>query len=75
MVSGWVDYENDTYYCGTENEGWAYTGWQYLEPDDDLNSSDYDDAGMFNFKSSVRQERMLLGIARADTTHSMTMVL
>jgi len=57
MVSGWVDYENDTYYCGTENEGWAYTGWQYLEPDDDLNSSDYDDQEWFNFKSSGKARR------------------
>ena len=52
MISGWVEYEGDTYYCGTENEGWAYTGWQYLEPDDDLNSDDYDDQEWFNFKSS-----------------------
>ena len=57
MVSGWVDYENDTYYCGTENEGWAYTGWQYLEPDDDLNSNDYDDQEWFNFKSSGKARR------------------
>ena len=57
MVSGWVDYENDTYYCGTENEGWAYTGWQYLEPDDDLNSSDYDDQEWFNFKSSGKARK------------------
>lgn len=75
MVSGWVDYENDTYYCGTENEGWAYTGWQYLEPDDDLNSSDYDDQDGSTSSPLVRQEKMLLGIARADTTHLMIMVL
>ena len=56
MVSGWVDYIEDnktkTYYCGTENEGWAYTGWQYLEPNDDLSSEEYDDLEWFNFKSS-----------------------
>ena len=52
MVSGWVEYDNSIYYCGTENEGWAYTGWQYLEPDDDKNSEDYDDQEWFNFKSS-----------------------
>ena len=56
MVSGWVDYIEDnktkTFYCGTENEGWAYTGWQYLEPNDDLSSEDYDDLEWFNFKSS-----------------------
>ncbi len=60
MISGWVEYEGDTYYCGTENEGWAYTGWQYLEPDDDLSSDDYDDQEWFNFKSS--------GKARKNTT-------
>lgn len=60
MISGWVDYEGETYYCGTENEGWAYTGWQYLEPDDDLNSDEYDDQEWFNFKSS--------GKARKNTT-------
>ena len=60
MISGWVDYEGETYYCGTENEGWAYTGWQYLEPDNDLNSDEYDDQEWFNFKSS--------GKARKNTT-------
>ena len=60
MISGWVEYEGDTYFCGTENEGWAYTGWQYLEPDDDLSSDDYDDQEWFNFKSS--------GKARTSTT-------
>ena len=62
MISGWVDYENDTYYCGTENEGWAYTGWQYLEPDDDLNSSDYDDQEWFNFKSSGKARKAAAGL-------------
>ena len=57
MVSGWVvnykDGDKDkTYYCGTENEGWAYTGWQYLEPSDDLDSEDYDDLEWYHFKSS-----------------------
>ena len=52
MISGWVEYEGDTYYCGSENEGWAYTGWQYLEPDEDKNSENYDDQEWFNFKSS-----------------------
>lgn len=32
MASGWLEHEGNTYYCGTEDEGWAYTGWQYLEP-------------------------------------------
>ena len=25
MLSGWVEKEGELYYCGTENEGWAYT--------------------------------------------------
>ena len=57
MVSDWVDYDGATYYCGTENEGWAYTGWQYLEPDDDLSSEDYDDQEWFNFKSSGKMRK------------------
>lgn len=52
MVSDWVEYDGSIYYCGTENEGWAYTGWQYLEPDEDKNSENYDDQEWFNFKSS-----------------------
>lgn len=61
MASGWVeDKDGYTYYCGTENEGWAYTGWQYLEPSDDMVSEVYDDQEWFNFKSS--------GKARTSTT-------
>ena len=52
MACGWIDHEDDRYYCGTENEGWAYTSWQYLEPDDDIASSDYDDMEWFCFKDS-----------------------
>ena len=57
MVSDWVEYSGDTYYCGGENEGWAYTGWQYLEPSDDLGSDDYDDQEWFNFKSSGKMRK------------------
>lgn len=58
MVSGWVEHsDGNTYYCGTENEGWAYTGWQYLEPKDDLNSDEYDDQEWFNFKSSGKMRK------------------
>ena len=52
MLSGWVEKDDDLYYCGTENEGWAYTGWQYLEPSEDRDSDIYDDQEWFNFKSS-----------------------
>ena len=58
MVSGWVEHsDGNTYYCGTENEGWAYTGWQYLEPKDDLNSDEYDDQEWFHFKSSGKMRK------------------
>lgn len=32
MLSGWQTYgdNSDYYYLGTENEGFAHTGWQYL---------------------------------------------
>ena len=60
MVSDWVEYDGSIYYGGTENEGGAYTGWQYLEPDEDKNSENYDDQEWFNFKSS--------GKARTSTT-------
>ncbi len=39
MQYGWVEYEyekdnetkTDYYYCGTEDQGWSYKGWQYVE--------------------------------------------
>ena len=57
MVSGWTYDGDNTYYLGDENEGWAYTGWQYLEIDEDnmpiLNDDEYDyDEGWFYFQSS-----------------------
>ena len=61
MLSGWVEKDNELYYCGTENEGWAYTGWQYLEPDEDIMSGDYDDQEWFNFKSSGKARKAAAG--------------
>ena len=62
MLSGWTEYDGNIYYLGDENEGWAYTGWQYLEVDTDsgiFTADDYDqDEYWFNFKSS--------GAARKD---------
>jgi len=57
MASGWIDHEGDRYYCGTENEGWAYTGWKYLEPEDDIAGEDYDDMEWFCFKSSGKMRK------------------
>lgn len=54
MFSGWTDYEsngtNRTYYLGEENEGWAYTGWQWLEVPEEVDHDE--DEAWFNFKSS-----------------------
>ena len=61
MLSGWVEKDNELYYCGTENEGWAYTGWQYLEPSDELASENYDDMVWFNFKSSGKARKAAAG--------------
>ena len=57
MASGWLWHDGEKYYCGTENEGWAYTGWQYLEPEDDLAGEDYDDLEWFNFKGSGKMRK------------------
>ncbi len=42
MLSGWQSYDGDDnlYYLGTGDEGWARTGWQNLEPGDDASGSD-----------------------------------
>ena len=61
MLSGWVEKDNELYYCGTENEGWAYTGWQYLEPSEDHDSDIYDDQEWFNFKSSGKARKAAAG--------------
>lgn len=58
MLSGWQQIENkdgnyDTYYLGTQDEGYAHMRWQYLIPNEDLlkNAQDYDYDGyeMFYF--------------------------
>ena len=58
MLSGWqmvhVDGEEEYYYLGTETEGWAYTGWQKLEPSEKLVGKDYDDLKWFYFGSNGR---------------------
>ena len=62
MVSGWTYVDNDTYYLGEENEGWAHTGWQYLEIDEDEmtcpSDDDYDnEEAWFHFKSSGKARK------------------
>ncbi len=54
-MSGWLTDDGNIYYLGEENEGWAYTGWQYLEPDEDLG---YDvDEAWFYFQSSGKAHK------------------
>jgi len=52
MMSGWVNNAGTLYYCGDENEGWAYTGWQNLEADGDLTDVPYDESKWFYFGSN-----------------------
>ncbi len=58
MLSGWqmvyVDGEEEYYYLGTETEGWAYTGWQKLEPDEKLANKQYDELKWFYFGTNGR---------------------
>ncbi|MDO4327852.1 MAG: hypothetical protein Q4C66_00755 [Lachnospiraceae bacterium] len=35
MLTGWQEWKNNLYFLGDENEGWAKTGWNYLDTDDD----------------------------------------
>ncbi|MCI8518537.1 MAG: cell wall-binding protein [Hungatella sp.] len=65
MVSGWTtDTDGAIYYLGGENEGWAYTAWQYLEIDEDIEDSYDDNEAWFYFQSSGkarRNERKYIG--------------
>ena len=59
MKYGWQEYDNNLYYLGEENEGWAATGWQYLELDEDVIDSkeNYDDEEWFWFDGSGKAAR------------------
>ncbi len=35
MLTGWQEWKDNLYNLGEENEGWAKTGWQFLDTDDD----------------------------------------
>ncbi len=62
MVSGWTTTmdngsKESTYYLGEENEGWAYTGWQFLEIPEEI-QGEYDvDEAWFNFQSSGKARK------------------
>ena len=63
MVSGWTTTMDTsgskefTYYLGDENEGWAYTGWQFLEIPEEI-QGEYDvDEAWFNFQSSGKARK------------------
>ncbi len=75
MLSGWQRWSKSgdsekLYYLGTQNEGWAYTGWQYLTIDPDIDAfsgineddDDYSDEEWFYFRSD--------GKAVEDTTRT-----
>ena len=55
MQHGWIPYVKDGkttyYYCGTEDQGYAYKGWQYLETADveHLTQGEYEDEEWFYF--------------------------
>ena len=65
MASGWQTVQTATeeriYNFGTELEGWARTGWQYMEPDEKLGREDYDSLEWFWFDPAN-------GRAARDTT-------
>lgn len=54
MFYGWYEHASTgkDYYLGDENEGWAYTGWQWLELKEDIEDDYDDDEYWFHFKSS-----------------------
>ncbi len=66
MLSGWQEWDDELYYLGDENEGWARTGWQYLDTDDELfdggddEGEPYESEEYFYFRSN--------GKARRDTS-------
>ena len=62
MLSGWQETTNskggmDLYYLGNENEGWARTEWQFLEPDEDLTNGEYDEMKWFWFGTNGKAHR------------------
>lgn len=61
MASGWqwinISGVDQLYYFGTELEGWAYTGWQQLEPGENLREDDYDDLEWYYFENNGRAAR------------------
>jgi len=68
MHYGWYDHTDSAgktkhYYLGEETEGWAYTGWQWLELKDDIEDEYDDDEYWFHFKSNGE---MRIGSADED---------
>ena len=63
MLSGWQEWDGSTYYLGEENEGWALTGWQYLDTDDELfdggddNGDPYESEEWFYFDSKGKAQK------------------
>ena len=61
MVTGWVDYDGEVYYCG--ETGNAHKGWWDLEVRDSLDDGTYEDIERFNFKDSGKMRRAKTGEA------------
>ena len=63
MLSGWQEWDGNTYYLGDENQGWALTGWQYLDTDDEIfdggddNGDPYEDEEWFYFDSKGKAQK------------------
>ena len=63
MLSGWQEWDGNTYYLGDENQGWALTGWQYLDTDDELfdggdeDGDPYEDEEWFYFDSKGKAQK------------------
>ncbi len=64
MLTGWQRLDNDDiYYLGDENEGWAAEGWKYLDTDDEMfdggdsDGEPYDDEEWFYFRSNGKARR------------------
>ena len=85
MLSGWQDWKGNLYHLGDENEGWAKTGWNFLDTDDewfDDGSEDgdpYEDEEWFWFgsdgKAAKSKNKQIGGKWYAFDSHGVMMDL
>ena len=63
MLTGWQEWKDNLYFLGEENEGWAKTGWNYLDTDDeyfddgDDDGEPYEDEEWFWFGTDGKAKR------------------